>query len=283
MLEGSLRVILGMRPFQFLSPKAPAPICCCLGSGLSVSSREGGLLSPPCGSLRPPALFPSPPSCLLPWSPAALLRVLLLLFQYCSFFVPRPRVHSERACYHLTLLGKIFSFFFFFLHLVSSTCHCCCHHIQPSAERTLAAEPAQLSLDRRSSLTRQPPQTRFTPREVTCWSRAAQTSESIRNREQQVWEDSGICSPNENQAGTMLLICKPHLEDHAVKGPSAPQTSRLWIRKGMESTALEQVLFIFISASISTSFHVPSHTASSLPQVGLYNDYPLALPINTNR
>lgn len=167
-LEGSLRVILGMRPFQFLSPKAPAPICCCLGSGLSVSSREGGLLSPPCGSLRPPALFPSPPSCLLPWSPAALLRVLLLLFQYCSFFVPCPRVHSERACYHLTLLGKIFSFFFFFLHSVSSTCHCCCHHIQPSAERTLAAEPAQLSLDRRSSLTRQPPQTRFTPREVTC-------------------------------------------------------------------------------------------------------------------
>ena len=100
--EGSLGVILGMGPSQFSSPRAPAPICCCLDSGLSMRCREEG------SSLLPRRAADhtlSPPCCSVICSHAAQLlfsKFPYLVSHYCSFLEPCPRVHLERAYFHLT-------------------------------------------------------------------------------------------------------------------------------------------------------------------------------------
>lgn len=76
-LESSFRVMQGPGPSPFPCPRASAPICCCVGSGLSMRRRED-ICPPPCGSCKPHTLTPLPRCHPLPRYPAARLRIPLL-------------------------------------------------------------------------------------------------------------------------------------------------------------------------------------------------------------
>lgn len=140
-LEASLKVILGLKPLQFPSPRAPAPI--------RVQCEGVSTLLP--GESRTHSLNPLSTILSARMVPAALLRASLLGVPLLLILGASPGVHLDRACYHLTFLGKTF---FFPLH---AQCLSPANHLQHPAERTLAAEPAQLSLDTRSSVTKQLP------------------------------------------------------------------------------------------------------------------------------
>lgn len=99
-LEASLKVILGLRPLQFPSPRAPAPI--------RVQCEGVSTLLP--GESRTHSLNPLSTILSARMVPAALLRASLPGVPLLLILGASPGVHLDRACYHLTFLGKIFFF-----------------------------------------------------------------------------------------------------------------------------------------------------------------------------
>ena len=149
-----------------------------------------------------------------------------------------------------------------------------CHHLQHPAERTLAAEPARLSLDTRSSVTKQLPKHGShggrLPREAVQLSpqRASNTRRAA---------GLGRTPPSVVLMSARLVQAADHtspLEEHSVKEPLVSQIKKQEFVKGMESTALKQVMLTFTSASTAASCRVPSYTASSLPPFRLHGDHP---------
>lgn len=140
-----------------------------------------------------------------------------LVFHYCSSSEPCSRGHLEREYYHLTFEGKVFlspSLFTLSPALLLP-------HIQHVAERTPAAEPAQLSLSKYSSPANQLPRTRCTLERSCPWRRCRSNfrEQSETPGQQRRWPGPGLCSPNEHLAGTTLLIT-PGLEREALWHPN---------------------------------------------------------------
>lgn len=166
MLEGSLEVVQGTAPSPFPRPRASAPICCCWDSGLSVRSRED-VSSPPRGSCRPHTLSPLLLRHLLPCCPAARLRVPSLGVSLLLFLGAMSQGPSGKGVLSFNFWRKGVSLS---VSLHAFTCSAAAPYTA-FCRKTPAAEPAQLSPSKYSSLANQLPRTRCTLERSRPWRR----------------------------------------------------------------------------------------------------------------